>query len=107
MPKVSSRKMRDAVSYNSVVSCCAKGAQWHLAAALFSEMEVQQIKKDAISFSSVISAAERGQHWAVALAVLQQMFHAKVAEDVIVHNAAISAWLGDSWNAVACAESSS
>ena len=32
-------KRRDAVSYNSVISCCAKGAQWHLAAALGLQQE--------------------------------------------------------------------
>ncbi|CAK0858303.1 unnamed protein product [Prorocentrum cordatum] len=89
----------DVVSYNSGISACGKGEQWHRALALLSAVSEAKLELDIIYHTSLGPAAcEKGEQWQPALALLSEMRKAKLVPDVISYSATISACeKGDQW----------
>ena len=48
------------ITYNALISACAKGEQWQEALRLLDEMKKNNIAPDTITYSALISACEKG-----------------------------------------------
>lgn len=79
-------------TYNSAISCCAKGTNWQAACEVFQCLVAADLQPDTISFSSASTACERASLWPLALGFLQQMLSKRMARpDVIAISGAMSA----------------
>lgn len=62
------------VTYNTVISACARSREVGMAKNLLSQMRKEGIRPDVVSFNSVIGACASTSRWKDALAVLDQCY---------------------------------
>ena len=60
------------VTYNTVISACARAREVGMAKNLLSRMRKEGIRPDVVSFNSIIGACASTARWKDALAVLDQ-----------------------------------
>ena len=64
---------RDLISFNAVISACAKGQYFDKAMEFHAEMKAINIKSDEITYNSLISACERNGKWESAIDLVSEM----------------------------------
>ena len=57
------------VTYNSLITALAQGAQWQKAGEVFEQMQGQGCHPDVVTYTALISAFEKGGQWRLALEV--------------------------------------
>jgi pentatricopeptide repeat domain-containing protein 1 len=62
------------ITYNTVISACARSREVGMAKNLLSKMRKEGIRPDEVSFNSVIGACANTARWKDALAVLDQCY---------------------------------
>ena len=94
----------DVVSFNTLISACAKEAKPERAEMAFSQMRKRGLVPNEITYSTLITARARGGQPAKAQAWLDAMIESGVAPDVVSYNAvcAAHAKVGDTAAALEC-----
>lgn len=73
-----------AISYNAVISACARvGDQWWMALRWLERMSQQQVLPTVISYNAAMSACEKSLQWQMVLRLLQQMSVVDLSPDEI------------------------
>lgn len=96
----------DLVSYNTLISACARAGQPVEAEQAFHRLVAQGLKPDQVSFSTVLSAHARAGNTAKAQAWLDQMLQTGISPDAVTFNTICSAHarVGDAKTALKCLE---
>ena len=71
------------ITFNALISACAKAGKWRLALKVFKQMQKQNVAPDTISFSSLITACQKGGNWQMAETVFRQMIDHKVGAQLV------------------------
>merc|ERR1712060_576276 len=84
-------EMVDVITCNAAISACEKGARWHEALGILSDMRLRRLELDVITYNAAISACGKGARWHEALVMLSDMRLGHMVPNVISCNAVISA----------------
>jgi pentatricopeptide repeat protein len=57
------------VTFNSLITALAQGAQWEKAQEVFEQMRASGCRPDVVTYTALISALEKGGQWRLALEV--------------------------------------
>eukprot|EP00929_Paragymnodinium_shiwhaense_P100476 TRINITY_DN62816_c0_g1_i1.p1 TRINITY_DN62816_c0_g1~~TRINITY_DN62816_c0_g1_i1.p1 ORF type:complete len:1056 (-),score=222.46 TRINITY_DN62816_c0_g1_i1:153-3320(-) len=82
----------DTVSYNSAMSCLAKGGSWQKCIQLLDMMRSSSIKQDVVTVSAAITACTRASQWQVALRLFSEMKNGRMLPDLIAYNSLMAAF---------------
>ena len=73
----------DTITYNALISACAKGKQPEQALEPFKARQQQGVVSDTIAYSALISAREKGKRWGRCPGLLAEMRREDVCADAI------------------------
>ncbi|CAK9105886.1 unnamed protein product [Durusdinium trenchii] len=79
------------VTWNSAISACDKGQQWHIALVLLDEMKQTDIKADVVSYNTAMSACCRSHNWILGMELLDKMRWTRLEMDRVTLNIAVAA----------------
>ena len=68
-PQCRERCTPNTVTYNSLITALAQGAQWEKAQEVFEQMRASGCRPDVVTYTALISALEKGGQWRLALEV--------------------------------------